>query len=525
MKKLFLLLTISSIFLMTSCELISGKNDDNNSSGGGSGGNNFLVITNDSLGDKLIRNIQSVGARSAATNRQFVDFRPADEGPKFVDVNINSWENVKKLEQSLNRINYTIDPNSIDNTIAFSFASEPAVGSTKNFKCFDLTNSIPATGNNYVFGNPVFTLKANKTKCRVWVKNGDGAQINDTAYEALANTLNELFDHEMAIFGSNEIPTNSNYINTNNTYDKKLNVLVYDIEADGTSTANKAYIGGLFYSGDLVNSDQGNACECIHVDSYYLKKSPGFIKSTLVHEFQHMLNFINKYIKNHTSYYETWFTEMLSMSAEDIFQTQIGVNDSDSPKARMSTFNSSYFDGFRNWRDGNDVLKSYANAYAFGAYLMRNYGGVKLIHQIATNNYINEAAITAALQQLGFSEDFYSVLHKFENVIVYPDADDKPNLNKSVTEVFSGVTYNLTAIPLMNYLTVIREDQKSCYYDIDNRYYSRDGNAYVRGPVILNNGYYHNNYLGSAGTYVLYFGGQTPMIIDENGLYQRVLER
>ena len=547
MKKVFLMISMVSVFLMMSCELFFEKNDTNTNSSSSSS-ESFLVITNEGPYDRPIAGISSImnANRSARTERQAAVLEPEYDGPQIIDVNFDNTELLGLLKESAKS---EISPD-------YTLISNPnnanvAVGDTAQFWCFDRETSFDDSSKVAKYE---FVAKAVGKKCIIWACNGtfvEGAaatdtdhltepQIPDSKFTELAASLDSVFTKEMSIFGSNVLSSSvANLIATNaNT---KLNVLIYDICGDGLNTNKTAIVGGLFYSADFclqswltnnTNSSyrrlKSNQCECIHADSYIFKndaeKNKKSTTSTLLHEFQHMLHFINKQVKYDIGT-STWFNEMLSMSAEDIFQTQLGLSDADSPKSRMSTFNSGYFAGFKNWRSGNDVLYSYANAYAFGAYLMRNYGGIKLINQIATNSYADDAAITAALKQLGYSEEYTSVLRKFENVIVYPDAEDKPNLLKSVTEGFGGVNYSLTPIQLMNYITVINESQKDYYYDIDNRYYTRDGNSYIRGPVILNKGYYHNSVLGPGGTYVLFYGWSSPDITEENGLYQRVLEK
>ena len=82
----------------------------------------------------------------------------------------------------------------------------------------------------------------------------------------------------------------------------------------------------------------------------------------------------------------TWFTEMLAMTTEDMFQKNLDILDQDSPKNRLPYFGLGYYYGFRSWDDTKiDPLMMYANTYAFGAFLARNFGGVDLIKNIAQN--------------------------------------------------------------------------------------------------------------------------------------------
>ena len=96
---------------------------------------------------------------------------------------------------------------------------------------------------------------------------------------------------------------------------------------------------------------------------------------------------------------DEWYTEMLAMVTEDMFQDFLKLEDKDSPKARLPYFNMYYNYGYRLWSTKDiPALIMYANTYAFGAYLARNFGGVALIKQIAQNQYVNEESITAALR-------------------------------------------------------------------------------------------------------------------------------
>ena len=95
--------------------------------------------------------------------------------------------------------------------------------------------------------------------------------------------------------------------------------------------------------------------------------------------------------------------------------------DEDAPVARFERFASGYYQsGLVDWLDGdNDKLRySYAGAYAFGAYLARNYGGASLIKEIATNEYVDQESITAALQACNYDETFETVFAKYMQALL-----------------------------------------------------------------------------------------------------------
>jgi hypothetical protein len=57
--------------------------------------------------------------------------------------------------------------------------------------------------------------------------------------------------------------------------------------------------------------------------------------------------------------------------------------------------------------------------YAFGAYLARNYGGAALIKEIAQNNKINTASISAGLSRFNPGMDFKQALSRYGNAVVH----------------------------------------------------------------------------------------------------------
>lgn len=90
--------------------------------------------------------------------------------------------------------------------------------------------------------------------------------------------------------------------------------------------------------------------EVIVIDSVYAKdeKSKDAVSLTLVHEFNHLLTFVNKYLRKKLNY-ETWYTEMLSMVTEDFFMEDFEIQFIGSPHERLIRFiNGWYIYGFKN---------------------------------------------------------------------------------------------------------------------------------------------------------------------------------
>lgn len=388
-----------------------------------------------------------------------------DDGFYRNDVHYDLPEDLKNFKKNIKISN----SRSVSRTVSSSGYYNPALPSTleEGSEVDFFYNSGEDSNGNDIVSKDTFTLKKIGNKCRIWVLNNNPDVIDtedstngfsSTDYDNIANVIDNQYVKVTSIFGSNVMYGGNVAITT--TSETKLEVLVYDINTDATHTTNGGTFG-FFWSKDFIQNSYltqlkkaqySNECQLINIDSYFLKNCQDKTLSTLIHEFQHLLNFINKDVN-----YSTWYTEMLSMSSEDIFLTKLGLENKDGPMNRLT---SGYFgkpyQGFGNWGigDGNDaVYYSYANAYAFGAFLMRNYGGVELIHKIATNEQSDTESIINAIHEMGpeyQNETFESVFFKFAMTFIYTNSNEVNSLNKQVNQTFNSVSYTLNSINLDN---------------------------------------------------------------------------
>lgn len=403
--------------------------------------------------------------------------------------------------------------------------STRVANSSSNYR--DLTSNeffVEISGDNS-FTKNAFTKKAEGTHCRIWYLNNNtsvnNSYLSPSVFQRLANTFDLAFVKETQIFGSNYFSYDGMIAANANT---KLEILVYDLFGDATDNQTSGTFGFQNPDDFFLNEkagDTSNECEVIHIDSYFLnldiKNNTRMVESTLFHEFQHLLNYCNKY-----GQYDTWFTEMLAMCSEDILQSQIGLSDDDTAKSRFYTYFNYPYKGFGNWPDpkkdpnyAENVLYAYANAYAFGAYLMRNYGGIELIHEIATNQYKGtEYAISAALKAIGKSEEnFNTVFNKFGTVYIFPEAN-KNSLNINISNTFKGTVYNLSAINLNEYVfrlynseSALRSDMNNLYVENNSTGSNQDKSLYgIFGPCIFKSNYTLTEPIQSKGFVVYYLG-------------------
>ena len=373
-------------------------------------GNTTGYVTNASRAAEPNICLSNISDESTQYNR--IDFRYSED---FLPHNINTNRSAEIINNNINQ-NYS-------------------VGSSKSFYI------IPKLNNQQATQLVNAKLKYVSKYSYIWhvtdsdyISSSSLVNLEYKEFKKLGDMFDKIYPIETNIFGEIDYPSNSKFIEPS----EKVSILIYDINTDSYSN-QKSGTFGYFYSGDLYTSNPtSNKCNIFYIDDYFTSVGEKYIYSTLAHEFQHMLNFINKKIKNSNSNTtQTWYTEMLSLVAEEMLQKTIGIDDKESPKSRLKIFNKYYYIGFTNWQVGNEEIIYYANAYAFGAFLIRNFGGSKLIKEIVNNSYLNQESITKALRNLGYNEDFNSVCEKFAQTVIFTQNCNNNNfysLNRKIEE-------------------------------------------------------------------------------------------
>lgn len=275
--------------------------------------------------------------------------------------------------------------------------------------------------------------------------------------KVIADKFDILYEKETALIGL-PYQGNSKFEGIINPCDK-VSILLCDMGKDGYGKW-----GGVFMSNTYYKNENGeDQIELITIDSCYLKSDMNSVFTTVAHEFNHLLNFVNKYLVK-GRLYARWYTEMLSMLVEDYCIDDYDIDVTSSVQLRIPTFaNGSYNYGFggENWRNEDPYVNlKYANAYAFGAYLVRNYGGAELIHEIATNDYVDEESIEKAVYKVtGKKYSFAELFNNFPKVLINPknEISDLPSLFKScentITVDGKEFTYKFYAIDFDTFAT------------------------------------------------------------------------
>jgi hypothetical protein len=104
------------------------------------------------------------------------------------------------------------------------------------------------------------------------------------------------------------------------------------------------------------------------------------------------------------------------------------------------------------WNYGSSVLISYANAYALGAFLARNFGGAELIQKMmAPDGLVDTASITAALNSdtnplKNTINTFSAALSRYGEVLLFNQTQnnrpaDVLSFNNTVTKTIGSTNY------------------------------------------------------------------------------------
>lgn len=221
------------------------------------------------------------------------------------------------------------------------------VGDTRNF----FTHNYVTQGSDITLGRCAYI----GSNVEVWVEAaGNPVQLDNTDAAALGTE----FDANIYDLVTSKFYTASDVDNNS-----KIIILCYDIK-DGFSGSG-GFVGGFYDPNDTVAGPTSNNGEVLYIDTdpaIGVAKDMTRAKSTMVHEFQHLVNFNCN--KNQGGQMATWLNEALSMAAEHLYE---GVQ-----SERVSYYSSSdaiaagrsVFD----WSN-TDVLSSYAQSYVFAAYL------------------------------------------------------------------------------------------------------------------------------------------------------------
>ncbi len=391
--------------------------------------------------------------------------------------------------------------------------------------------------------------------CLVWVpndfydaSNSKGDKINSKVAQSIAKKFAAYCPLEREIFGEeSDYLLNSQGELYDQTMDRIsetgnfINIVVYDIGDDyDKEDVEPCGVVGYFYSKDYFETGSYSGddeilnytnmgkyfyidspfCNLVSSASSYAEDSvlyggtgdvSGTAITTLFHEFQHMINWNTKTYQDLEP--SAWYDETLSMLAEDVLATHLGIQDSDDAvyNTRIPNYNEYYYySALDEYRDDDYAVYSYGTGYALGSYVARNYGGISLIKEISQNKAVDMDSIVQAIKTVQNKD--LSALQLYKEVIaasVFRDGIQKnskkydfatknslPTFYKEVSETIGGNSYTLKPI--------------SAFCDDYSYTYDPFGiGDYYSGPTILEAGLVFPEKEGLAGhRFNLHFAGE-----------------
>lgn len=327
--------------------------------------------------------------------------------------------------------------------------------------------------------NDSFGAGCDKRKC-----------VTQSMVDALADNFlkagedNDIYDWGTSVFGEEwGDDARASYANLIGASDE-ITLLLTDIDNDNDETRgvigyfhpkdnfSKATYSGsneriMFYIDAVMFANEENEDNAVwDIED----PMPMEMLSTLAHEFQHMIHFYQKTISlvPDARQTKTWINEMLSEATEDLVATKLhhqgprgvaytdgSAGETNNHQGRYWLFNQNNDLSLTSW---SNTLKDYAKVSAFGAFLTRNYGGAKLLHDIAHNAYTDEQAILDAVHKApnGAGKSLNTLIHEWGAAVLLSDIEspeDQPTYNTGdfTLSTYNGITYELGSINFFNY--------------------------------------------------------------------------
>ena len=301
-----------------------------------------------------------------------------------------------------------------DNDASFHTPNSPGVplNTTSQFWAQDITN------------DSFYRLSAQKLAegeyCTVWVETGKN--VSASIARAMASTYDtDIYPKMKAVFGIDNITYQG--IRFRDTMaladalgddDGKLCILLLDIRDGYNPSTNPGFVGGYFAWIDFLGSNdpvilnynlKSNERDMIYVDINPSVPGDEESNTTLAHELQHMMNFINNQAIREGNFTDTWLTEGLSAAAEYVYS---GVPDTNrllwynmattaAHGSRITTGNN-----FFAWDQYNDasVLDDYATVSLFFQWLrLQSGGGTNIYRAISRSSHSDYKAIVGAMSR------------------------------------------------------------------------------------------------------------------------------
>jgi hypothetical protein len=269
-------------------------------------------------------------------------------------------------------------------------------------------------------------LLAESNNCRVWAEKGAGVTV------AIANSMAKAYEEKIRPkmldtfaykgqigYNGTELGPIANINNgvvvANDTQelagwmtddDGKLTLLLLDIKDGYKQGVNDGYVAGYFWGGNIVSSPSSqyakysNGCSMIYVDTNPGVPGSDESNSTVAHELQHLMTYVNAYISDKEYLLDTWIDEGLSSAAEWLYfgkQVDSKINWYNNDRSGLIQKGNNFFVWENRERESQYAnLDDYSTVYLFFQWLRLQSGSTDIYKEITMSNYYDYLAVTNA---------------------------------------------------------------------------------------------------------------------------------
>lgn len=359
----------------------------------------------------------------------------------------------------------------------------------KNDGWIELEFTPCAVGDNIIVWKPTSDIdpKTGKVWSFVYDSKEYKAEATEKVKLEMCETIKDKFEailpYETALFGEkskqifsvgyshSSVPSKPVDITMYSDLANFTNLLIYDF----TAVSGRAIgVGGYFdaadywpsykhfdYSSDMLvagRSNEGNflyfsVISLVHPEIFVFSpvdektNVPYNVYSSLAHEYMHSLQYARKNIEQNAESSDVYFGELLGVLCEYVMAPKLDIPANvDIVRRRFLPYRYDYTDvGLAESRDGDP--KMYEAAFAFGAFLLHNYGGQKILSKMLRNQDDgNDAIVNAVKQVAGEDLSMEDLFKNFMEAMVCRGSKYAENMNKSITMQADGVKFTREGI-------------------------------------------------------------------------------
>jgi hypothetical protein len=186
--------------------------------------------------------------------------------------------------------------------------------------------------------------------------------------------------------------------------EKKLTILLLDIKDGYKQGMNGGYVAGYFWSGNIIPDPSiakySNRCSMIYVDTNPGVPGSDESNSTVAHELQHLMTYVNAYISDKEYLLDTWIDEGLSSAAEWLYlggQVNSKIDWYNYDLSGLIQKGNNFFVWDNRETEYKDaVLDDYSTVYLFFQWLRLQSGSKDIYREITLSDNYNYLAVTDA---------------------------------------------------------------------------------------------------------------------------------